>query len=321
MPDTARQRLCRLIDARPVTAGSLLCAVLYCVGNPLLLHRRGYIWGDAADSWLLAFRWYGASGRAGIFGDFFPFAFSGFSHGWDLEYGLYNPAYHLLALAFPDSVLSVKLCVFLTIIALFALSADVARGLGLSNIAMWYVGFASAASGFVLSHAQHLSYLASAVAMLAVLAAVVAAKQGHAKKSFWLAAVGVLHGGTAGYPPILIFGAQVLLGICIWNLRRGAWRGLAARWLVTGSVLGIALSLPALIHSWVGVSLTSRGGGLTVEQVMHPAGSLPLGSVVDLLWPWRRDPQGGVDPSMDRFHALFVTGLLVVTGCALLCRP
>ncbi len=314
----ARARLVTAWQRHPLLLGCVGVTAVILIANPYLLNHRGYLYGDAVNNWLWAFRWYGAAGRAGFFADFFPFAFSGFSHGWSPEFGLYNPLYHLCGILFPDSTYSVKLCYLILLNGIFALSFLSARDLRLSRSTATYVGVATLATGFVVGHAQHLSYLSSAVALLAVFAGLLSAGHGRHGRAALLVGTGIFEGATAGYPTILLFGAQVLLlhtVVALWR-RRLSVRGLGAA--AIGVAGGLLLAGPAIIHAWRGLSLSRRAGGLPVEQVLDPFGSLPLGSLFDLLWPYRAEALPGVDISMDRFHALLLTTVLVAIGVGLL---
>jgi len=172
------------------------------------------------------------------------------------------------------------------------------------------------ASGLFVGQASHFSYLSAAVGLLATLLAIRLAVDGRVWAAAGLAALAAWHLGTAGSPEHLIFGGHVLLCVWLYHLVRASNRRAVAS-LALAVTAGALLALPAILHFFHQLARSPRAAGLSVATVME--GSLPVQSLWQLATPFLgRLPRAvSLDPTMDRFHLLAISPLLLVAGLAL----
>jgi len=287
-------------------------ALVLLANAPLFSTNVSVPW-DARDSEWLHFRWLGSALRAGYFGDFFPNIMSGFSEGTDLQPGLYNPLYALVSFLFYDSALSVNLVYLLLQCLLYATAYGIGLTFSFEPPVAAFLGLSFVASGFVTGHASHLGFLSSAVGVLCCFWAIRIAES-RPRSAMVIALLGTWHMCTAGYPTIVIFGAQVLAVYALVLLLERPCRLAGLTAAAAGGFAGLLFASPALIHLWHEVRLTPRGAGLSVNEALW--GSLPPRSIVNMLLPHLHSPGGrlGVDPTLDRFHLLYISVPCVVVA-------
>jgi hypothetical protein len=295
--------------------GFALVLVALLVSNLRAFSRNSSVPWDARDEMWFFFRWMGACLREGEFCTWMPNILSGFPFASNLQLGVYNPLYLLFAWAFPDSALSVNLLYLTLLVLLGGVFYAIAWRLLAETWSAALVALAVCASGFVVGHASHFSYLSSVLALGVVWLAMLEARRGRLLCAAVLALVGVFHGATAGYPAILLFGAQVLLVLGLVDLVKGRLGMRAVGALGVGALAGLGLAVPAILGFLNQLGLSPRSGGLSVDQVM--AGSLPATSFWNFLWPYLGmgpEMPGAVDFTMDRFHLLVTSPWLLVAG-------
>jgi hypothetical protein len=290
--------------------------LLVALANRTALSTSHSVAWDARDETWFFFRWFGSAIRAGHFGDYFPFVSGGYPVNASIVDGGYNPVYLLFATLFVDSVWSINLVYLLYQLTAFSLSFSIGRSLALNAAGAWLLGLSVTASGYFVGHASHFSYLSNGVTALGLFLSLRHAAQGRSARSFAGALVWSFHACTTGSPEGLVFNATVLSAAGCAHLvgssrRRSLLTGCAA-----GVLAGLLLASPALYHFANQAARSTRGQGLSVAQSL--SGSLPANSLVNLLDPLLRAPGGpdGVDPTMDRFHLLFVSPVLLLAGVA-----
>lgn len=186
----------------------------------------------------------------------------------------------------------------------------IGRTYALDPLSNFYFGLALVASGFVIGHAEHFSYLATAVGLLACFLSIRLALANQNTPAFFLAVIGVYHALTAGYPTNIIFGAQCLLlyWLYLFATEKSAKRSLLL--IPCAMLLGTLLSLPTLWHFLHQVQQSTRGDGLDIETAL--SGSLPCYGLLSFIFPlWKMKFS---EPSMERFHLIFVSFLLTLTA-------
>ncbi len=268
---------------------------------PLFTTANKVNWDAFAEMWEY-YRWIGSSLREGYYPDFFPNILSGYPIGANIQAGVYNIFYLAAAYTFPDSVLSINFVYIMTQIAIFCLAYGVGRTYSLDSVCTFYLGLALVGCGFVIGHAEHFSYLATATGLLACFFAIRLALAYQGLSAFILAFVGVYHILSAGYPSNIIFGAQCLIIYWVYvffTMQNARWYLLLIPY---ASILGALLSLPALWHFLHQVQQSTRGEGLDIETAL--SGSLPRYALLNFVFPlWR---MWFSEPSMERFHLTFI---------------
>jgi hypothetical protein len=292
-----------------------LALLVVLATNLRAFSRNSSITWDARDEMWFFFRWMGACLREGTFCTWMPNILSGYPFAANVQLGAYNPLYLLFAWAFPDSALSINLLHLMLLMLLASVFYFIGLRLLKDSLVAGVFALMLLASGFVIGHASHFSYLSSVLALALCYWGLLELERARVLRASMLVLMGVFHGATAGYPAILVFGAQVLgvaFAVSLWR-RRFRLRSLAP--LVVSAALGLVLALPALLHFLNQLKLSPRGAGLSVEQVL--AGSLPATSFWNFLWPFLGmgpEMPGAVDFTMDRFHLLATTPVLVLAG-------
>jgi hypothetical protein len=297
------------------TPASRLNVTLWAIGIALILITNLKLFTtykvvrwDAFDEMFTYFRWIGSALREGYFPDFFPNIVSGYPIGSIIQSGTYNIFYLTFAFIFPDSVSSVNSVYLVTQMVVFSLGFAIGRSYQFSSLTSIYFGLALTASGFVVGHASHFSYLATAAGLLGCFLALRLAAAQRASASFLLTSIAVYHIFTAGYPTNAFFGAicLALYWIYLFASIPVARRALLA--VGAGVFLGLLLSTPAILHFLNLVQLSDRGEGLSLEQAMH--GSLPQQALLNYFYPiWE---VGLLDPTMERFHLIFISAPLTI---------
>jgi hypothetical protein len=271
---------------------------------PLLTTLRSVRW-DATDLSLPAFRWIGSCLREGSLCEYFPNVFSGYTIAGHPEF--YNVAYLAIALLFPDSVLSINVLYLLIQGALLLVCFRLGRRLGIEPIGCFSLGLSLVASGFFVGHAEHSSFLISALSATMIVAGLLDLSGGIAKAGCGLIAGGCYLLGSAGYPALMVSIALVATVLFGHELARASSKARMAG-LTAGSVLaGALLAAPGLVHFWSSLQRSQRVQGLTAPEVM--GGSLPLYSLANFLlpsWHWPVSASA-TDVSMDRLHLLHLT--------------
>jgi hypothetical protein len=290
---------------RKAFLGGLL--LVFLANIPLYTKHRTVRW-DAFDQWWNHFRWMGSALRQGYFPDFFPHILSGYPLGAEIQAGVYNLFYLFAAWSFPDSVLSINLVYVASQIAVYGLGYAIARTYALDPLSSAYLGLALTASGFVIGHASHFSYLTSAVGLLGCFLSIRLAAQGRGPAAGIAALLSVYHVLTAGYPAVVSFGAQCLVGYWVFTFAAKDAHRKPLLGVVLGVIGGAVLASPAIFHFAWFVAQSERGDGLMVGDVL--SGSLPLYSLANLVFPIWEMRYG--EPTMERFHLLFVSAPLVL---------
>ncbi len=284
-----------------------LCLVLLC--NLRAFSLRSSVPWDARDMWWYYFRWFGTGLREGFWTDWIPNVAAGFPIGSSLEVGSHNILYLFFAWLFPDTVLSINLLYLFFQLCLFAFAFYFVVELGLSRLCAFFVGLCVVASGYFTGHASHFSYLSTAVNVLLLVWGIYRAYMGKKKSAFIMMAWAIYQLGTSCYPAVASFCAQ---SIFLWLLVLAArnFRQFKTMFpvLFLASLLGLLLAVPALMAFYNQVSKTARIHGLSVEEVLF--GSMPIQNWLNIFVPILRldtKTPWSVDPTMDRFHLLFLT--------------
>ena len=186
----------------------LVGILLIVLANVKLFTTKVTVTWDAFDEMWIYFRWFGSSLRQGYFPDFFPNIMSGYPIGSNIQAGTYNIFYLAFAYASPDSVLSINLVYVITQMVIFGLGYAIGKSYDLSSLSRIYLGLALTASGFVIGHASHFSYLATACGLLGCFWGLRMALLNRSPAAFFALFVSVYHMFTAGYPANILFGAQ-----------------------------------------------------------------------------------------------------------------
>jgi hypothetical protein len=292
---------------RPLLFGLALIAL----GNlPLFTTRVSVKWDTHDEMWTY-FRWMGSAIRQGHFPDFFPNIVAGYPLGANMQAGVYNVVYLAFATMFADSLRSINLLYVVTQGAIFCLTWAIAGTCGLRPISRLYFGLAMTMSGFVVGHASHLSYLATACGLLSCLLGLRWLMVDRRAGAFWAICLGAYYMLTAGYPANILFGAQCLAVYWVYllvtcpSVRRTWWLAPMA------SLLGLAISAPAILHLLHQLGHSDRGEGVSIDLIS--AGSMPSYSLLNYLLPWWRMRYS--EPTMERFHLLWLS--VPLTGYAL----
>lgn len=271
--------------------------------NVELFTTRVAVRWDAFDEMWTYFRWLGSSLRQGYFPDYFPHIMSGYALGANIQAGAYNIFYLAFAYAFPDSVLSINLVYLASQLVIFSLGYAIARSYRLNSLTSLYLGLALTASGFIVGHASHFSYIATACGLLGCFLGIRMAMLNRRLPSFLLIFTSVYHMLTAGYPTNIMFGALCLgaYWIFLFATVRTARRRLL--FAVASAMAGALVGLPAVLHFAHLLQLSPRGVGLDVATAM--SGSLPLYGLLSYLAPiWK---MGYSELTIERFHLIFIS--------------
>jgi hypothetical protein len=285
---------------------SLGIFLIFLCNWPLFTTRVAVNW-DAFD-WLWPyFRWYGSALRDGYFPDFFPNILSGYPSGSNIQSGLYNPLYLTFAFLFPDSVLSINLLYLSLIIIIFSLSFAIAKTFFLSSLTSLYFSLAISSSGFVIGHASHIPFLSTYGGLLSIFLGLRYGLLNKYSKAFIAICGGIFFLLTAGYPQNIFFGGLCLAFYWIY-LFFGAPKKPSFLLVTLGSALiGGVLAIPSLWHFTNLLLISSRGNGLSPIAAMQ--NSLPSYSLLNFFYaPWK---MGFFEPTMERFHLLWISGLLI----------
>ncbi|MEP6390290.1 MAG: hypothetical protein ABJ056_10245 [Halioglobus sp.] len=284
-------------------------ALLILANVPLFSPIRAPKW-DAFDEMWSYFRWLGSSSRQGYFPDFFPNVLSGYPIGSNIQAGTYNIVYLLAAYIFPDSVVSIKLIYLFSQFAILLLCYALGRSFLLDSFSSFYLGLAITASGFVIGHASHFSYLATAIGLLGGLLSIRLALENKSTLAYLVALSSVYYMATAGYPANIIFGGQCLLIYWVYLYFTADDQRKPLLWVALGVTTGLILSAPSIWHFVNLLLLSDRGAGLTVDEVL--AGSLPSYSLLNFVFPiWH---MRFFEPTMERFHLLFLATPLILSA-------
>lgn len=286
-----------------VNSSFMLGVLAVLAVNVELFTTRVAVKWDAFDEMWTYFRWLGSSLRQGYFPDYFPHIMSGYSLGANIQAGTYNIFYLAFAYAFPDSVLSINLVYLASQLVIFGLGYAIARSYRLDPPASLYLGLALTASGFVIGHASHFSYIATACGLLGCFLGIRMAVLDRRVPAFVVIFLSVYHMLTAGYPTNILFGALCLgtywiyLLIAVGPARRSLLVAAAAA--AAGGIVGI----PAIWHFAHLIQLSPRGAGLDVATAM--SGSLPPYGLLSFLVPvWK---MGFSELTIERFHLVFMS--------------
>lgn len=273
--------------------------------------RSSVVW-DARDEMWIYFRWIGSALRSGYLGDYFPNIVSGYVLAGNPQAGVFNVFYNFFSYLFPTNVLSINLVYLSSLFMIYTVSFLIGYALNFVSITSMFLGLSIVASGFVSGHSSHFSYIASILSFLFIFLGVLFEKRNHFLAAFICGLIGTYHLSTAGYPSIAIFGAQILFVYGLYQLivfRRIDYA------LVLGCLAGVCISLPALLHVKHQLFLSGRGGGLDIQTAM--SGSLPWYSLLNFFVPWLSmgsSIPGSVDPTMNRFHLLFLSPILLLSA-------
>jgi hypothetical protein len=164
------------------------------------------------------------------------------------------------------------------------------------------------------SDASHFSYLSAGAGLIACLLGIRLVARGRSSAgALWIGGA-TWHLGTAGSPEHLIFGAHVLVAVWVYHLVRGPARLRFAAFTVAAVATGTLLALPAALHFLHQLPRSQRTPGLSVDVVLQ--GSLPAAALMNLVAPFMKGLPRTVslDPTMDRFHLLAVSPVLVLAG-------
>lgn len=288
----------------------LLGIALIVLTNIKLFSTKAAVKWDAFDEMWTYFRWLGSSLRQGYFPDFFPNIMAGYPIGSNIQAGTYNVFYLAFAYAFPDSVLSINLVYLVTQVVIFWLGFAIGKSYELDPLSSLYLGLALTASGFVIGHASHFSYLSTSCGLLGCFLGLRMALRNRGKATFFLLFVSVYHMFTSGYPANILFGAQCLalywlyLFVTVVAARRTLF--VAA----VGAVAGGMAGAPAIWHFLNLLQQSKRGDGLDIETAM--SGSLPLYALLNYFIPvWK---MGYAERTIERFHLMFLSVPLFAYG-------
>ena len=285
------------------------CFIIVLGNLPLFWDGIGIRW-DAVDNIWVFLRWYGSALHEGFFPDFFPYIFSGYPIGSDIQAGPYNIIYLLIAYAFPNSLLSINFIYLFTQFLIFTLGFGIGTSYRFSPITKLYLGLSLVASGYVIGHASHMSHLASAVGLLACFLGLRLAELNRMRFSFIVTFLGVYYQCTGGYVQDTLFGAICLSTYWVFQ----CYKASGIKWKlfvpVLGALLGLVLSFPAILHFYNLFSQSTRGDGLSIESAL--SGSMPLYSVLYLFHaPWLMNFS---EPTLERFHLLTISGILLASS-------
>jgi hypothetical protein len=284
---------------RPFALGVILVLL---VNMPLLTTKRTVKW-DAYDEMWTYFRFMGSSLRAGFFPDFFPGIVSGYPIGSNIQAGIYNIFYLAISALFADSVLSVNVAYVLFQLVIFSISWSIAASYSLCQASRLYFGLAMLASGFVVGHASHFSYLSTLVGFLGCVLGLRWAVQSRTAPSCSIILVSVYQMLSAGYPANILFYAQCLTLYWIYLICVSPGKRQSLLWIVCPVLAGVVLSTPSIWHFVHQLQRSPRLDGVDISAV--GAGSMPLYSLFNMVFPaWK--PRLA-DPTMERFHLLFIT--------------
>lgn len=295
---------------RSIRYAVLIGLFLIVLANVELMTTKVAVKWDAFDEMWTYFRWLGSSLRQGYFPDFFPHIMSGYPIGSNIQAGTYNIFYLAFAYAFPDSVLSINLVYLTAQLLIFWLGVSIGRSYGLNPLSNLYFGLALTASGFIIGHASHFSYLATACGLLGCFLGLRMALRDRIWAPFFLLTVSVYHLFTAGYPANILFGAQCLglywlyLFVTVASARR------ALIVAAIGAIAGVLLAAPSIWHFVNLLQLSKRGDGLDIETAM--SGSMPSYGLLNYFFPvWK---MGYTELTIERFHLLFLSVPLTAYG-------
>jgi hypothetical protein len=294
---------------------AILAAVLW-VNLELFSRHTGVVWDAREEAWFFL-RFFGSALQGGHFSDFLPHVGAGYPVAANIVSGAYNPLYNLFAIAFPSSILSANL-LYLSLQALILVIAFlVGRTFRLGPAGASFLALSVVASGFVVGHASHFSYLSATAGLLACLLGLRWAAIGASWASAILLAAATWHLGTAGSPEHLIFGAHVMFVVWLYHLVRNPRSRTFVAVTLGGVAAGALLASPALFHFFHQLARSPRIHGLSVQTVLQ--GSLRPASLWNLIAPfiYRLRPADSLDPTMDRFHLLAVSVLLLLLGLGL----
>lgn len=293
---------------RHISSLWLVGILLILIANIQLFTTRKVVRWDAFDEMFTYFRWLGSALRQGYFPDYLPNIVSGYPIGSNIQAGVYNIFYLAIAFAFPDSVLSVNITYLITQMVIFGLGYAIGKSYQFDLLGRVYFGLALTASGFVIGHASHFSYLATACGLLGCFLGLRLSLAGRGPAAFALFFVSVYHMFTAGYPANILFGAQCLAAYWIYLFITVPPSRRALLLAAAGAIAGVLVSAPAILHFLNLLQLSPRGDGLDIDTVM--SGSLPRYSMLNFFYPvWEMRYS---EPTMERFHLLFISVPLIV---------
>lgn len=288
-----------------------LGVVLVALANLRLFFPNVSVSWDGTDEMWNYLRFMGSALREGNFPDFFPNVVSGYPLGANIQAGVYNVFYLIIAFLFPTSVYSVNAIFIITHILLYLTTYKIGETYGLEPKICLYVGLAAVASGFIIGNASHMSYGAATLGLASCFLALRLALDTKTSLGFFLSLGGTYHSLTSGYPAVTIFGAQIISGYWIYLLVTRQENCKALVTIAVGASLGLLLSLPALIHLHHQSKNWSRVAGVSLEMLAE--GSMPITSLLNFLVPAL--PSNLIksiatyppDQTMVRFHLLFLS--------------
>ena len=297
-------RLFDYLRRRPFAAGIILVLL---VNLPILTTNRTVKW-DAYDEMWTYFRFMGSALRAGFFPDFFPGIVSGYPIGSNIQAGVYNIFYLTISALFANSVLSINVLYLLFQLVIFSMSWHIAASYSLCRASRLYFCLAMLASGFVVGHASHFSYLSTLIGFLGCFLGLRWAVHDRIVLSCSIVLFSVYQMLSAGYPANILFYAQCLVGYWVYLICVSPERRKPLVVLLCPVLLGLLLSTPSIWHFVHQLQRSPRLNGVDLSVVS--AGSMPLHALFNMLFPaWK--PRLA-DPTMERFHLLFITVPLMV---------
>ena len=215
-----------------------------------------------------------------------PYIYLGYPFYSDPQAGLHYPLTWLLALLFGYRAYTMHLEFLFHVWLLAASFWALLRSLGLRADTAFWGALSLGLSGFVLSNAQHLTWLIS-VAWLST-AAWALHRLWAQPRVFWALVLGwsLAMNLTGGYPAFSIIAFYLLLPYCLWRF----WHlegGLRLRYLglfSLAALFSLSLGWSYLYGLYEVLPLVDRGAGLTAEQVN--ALPFPPKALISLFAPW-----------------------------------
>jgi len=287
----------------------LLFFILINLGFVGLLSPWYVVRWDAYDYWLPRLHWMGDALRAGFFPDYFPYIFSGYSLGGDVQAGVYNPIYLLVAFLFADTTLAAAVLYLFFLSAIYLTVYRIGLSVFRERFTAFYAAMSVVVCGAVLPHSSHFSFLASYAGILGIAAGMVDVGERRSGRGMFLIFLSTWFLFTSGYATLWLCGAVVLFGAALFIGGRSP-----RFWLPVcfSAVLGLVFAGPALRHFFALMPLTDRADGQTLDVVR--AGSLPLSSLWGFVIPFVTFKPASLNLSLAQFNVLISTPILFVLG-------
>lgn len=279
---------------------------------PVLCSEYTIKW-DAYDAGLPIFIWMGSALRQGLFPGHFPYIFNGYPLAGDVQSGVYNPYVILSSFLFPNSTYVLNFLYLLIQLTTFVNFYYIGLFLFKDR---WVSSFFSVSilfSGFMIGHSEHFTFTIVVVAFSLCLLSFIQAYKNHFLYSFLLAFFGSIHFTTFSYPTLTISSFICFLLITVyWIPKEKNLRSFLKKMspILLGLVFGLLYSSSALYYALQTLSLSTRSEPISLD--LHLAGSQHPTSLLNLLFPFLIYSKG-IDISMDQFHLLLISPLLLIT--------